>query len=135
MQETFTTILENTNSTNVWIYGINEYLNLSEDNDIDTTPKITVHWTFGIDDAREWGIKDFLLRIDKVIVDIDYSYTDEENKDQEGNVSLVIKHIHESNLTPQHFKIINNMELHKDKGLCPENVEIDLSKNRSIEIS
>ena len=84
MQEIFTTILDNTNSANVWIYGINEYLNLSEDNDIDTTPKITVHWTFGIDDAREWGIKDFLLRIDKVIVDIDIVTQTKKTKTRKG---------------------------------------------------
>lgn len=136
MQVTFTTVLKNTQDLRqVWIQGINEYLNLSEDNDIDTTPTITVHWTFGIDDAREWGVKEFLLRIDKVVIDIDWDYTDEEDGYHYGNIPIIVNYTRKDDLKPTDFEIINNMELHKDKFLCPNNIEIDLSTNRSIEIS
>jgi hypothetical protein len=138
MQETFTTTLHTSRSEReVSIYNLPHFLEIEDkDTDVYYTAKVKVHWTFGISDAREWGISDLLFRIDKVCVDIDWKYPIYDTKDnlidtKEGNIDMqIVEDFHKEN-NPNGWDIKNEMKLSLHT-ICPNDVEIDFQQKTII---
>jgi len=140
MTETFTTTLHTSRSEReVSIDNLPHFLEIEDkDTDVYYTAKVKVHWTFGISDAREWGIKDLLFCVDKVGVDINWEYTVYDDKDNEidrkdGNIDMEMANDYHKENNPIGWSIKNEMKLSLHT-ICPNDVEIDF-KEKTIIVS
>lgn len=134
MQETFTTpLIQNyKDKRQVDIEGLALYIDKPEE-DVDYTAKAVVYWRFGIDDAREWGINDLLFAIDKVCLEVEWEYTDEQDKEHDGTFELEIVNNHPSEKAKTQWLFENEIEL-RMSSLCPQNIIINLHK-KTITVS
>jgi len=108
------------------IYGINKFLEL--DNDIDVSIEsatATIYWSLEMD-AREWGVKDLSVIINKVTIGIEVEYW-EGNDDESDKIYKDFEFlITDSKLIKNEIKII-------ESSIYPSNIEIYLdSKNYSV---
>lgn len=107
------------------IWGINKLLNLPPEIDVDTTCTGRVMW--GLDrEEREYGVKDTYLTIEKVTVQIEYSYY----KDDDGDD--IEEGIYE--FDSEGLDIENNIEI--KASIEPREIEVDFRGDKpKIEIS
>lgn len=132
--ETFTAQVEDTD-----IWGINEFLGVSKDFDIETG-KPTLYVDYELEpEAREWGIKTIYVHIRKIAASIEwYVVPDDLTEDQKaelikaggteynnGNIEGVI----EIDTSIKEMDITNEATFADDGRFTFDNCEIDLKKN------
>ena len=103
------------------INGIKEYLGLDSDIDVDYNPTARIYWTLEID-ARGYGVKDFSIIIQKVALDIEIEYYEDEDGAESEKIYKDIT------LEIDNHKLIKCEMKVTDSCLYPCNLEVNMGK-------
>jgi len=125
------------------IYGLNQYLNVSKDIDIDVS-RPTSYIDYELQpEAREWGIKSIYVFIKKLTVSIAWEVSTEDLSDEEkeslikaGGIEFrnTIEGTIEIDTTDNKWDITTEVEFEKDGALSISEVYIELS-DKTITVS